>query len=495
MGALEEARFAGELENRVGLEETEEEELDAEAGSGSVHDATQAIEEAVRFLLQGLGEDPEREGLRKTPLRVAKAFREGTRGYRQKVKDIVQGALFPEAGSDDGTGYAGGAGGLVVVRDINLFSYCESCLLPFSVQCHVGYVPSGQLVVGLSKLSRVADVFAKRLQDPQSLADDICSALQNSINPAGAAVALHCWHIQFPEALRCIPNPKHPSKLDMQGWMRVSVCSRSGVFEDNSDSFWNDFLDLLKLRGMNLEGCGKNCFPIQSWCPSRSLEVPLCNGHSTKSPINGKMSSKPGAIHAAMVTAVTSILHSLGEDPMRKELIGTPYRYVQWLMNFKSSNLELKMSSFNLGKLSLHKKTADAVNIQSQIHSVLNLPFCSQCEHHLLPFHGVVHIGYFDEEEGKRIERSILQSVVDYYGCKLQVQERLTRQIAEAVHVVFSRGVMVVVEASHICMISRGIEKVGSSTATIAVMGQFSTDPAAKALFLQTISNSTASGG
>ncbi|XP_019702130.1 GTP cyclohydrolase 1 isoform X2 [Elaeis guineensis] len=512
MGALEEARFEGELENGVGLDEPEE-ELDAGSGLGSRPEATRAIEEVIRVLLQGLGEDPEREGLRKTPLRVAKAFREGTRGcllhmqdedrekegrkkrgYRQKVKDIVQGALFPEAGLDNGTGHAGGAGGLVVVREISLFSYCESCLLPFSIQCHVGYVPSGQRVVGLSKLSRVADVFAKRLQDPQRLSDDICAALQNSINPAGVAVALQCWHIQFPEVLRCNPNPKHLSKSDMQGWVQASVCSSSGVFEVKGNSFWNDFLALLKFRGINLEGGSKSCFPVQSWCPSRSLEVPLCNGHSTKSPNNGKVSSKPGHAYAAMVAAVTSILYSLGEDPMRKELIGTPYRYVQWLMNFKSSNLDFKMNGFNLGKLCLHK-TGDVVNSQCHIHSVLNLPFCSQCEHHLLPFHGVVHIGYFDEEEGKHIERSIFQSMVHYYGCKLQVQERLTRQIAEAVHVVFRRGVMVVVEANHICMISRGIEKVGSSTATIAVMGQFSTDPAAKALFLQTISNSTASGG
>ena len=86
-------------------------------------------------------------------------------GYRQKVNDIVQGALFPEAGLDNRVGHAGGAGGLVIVRDLDLFSYCESCLLPFPVKCHVGYVPSGERVVGLSKLSRVADVFAKRLQE------------------------------------------------------------------------------------------------------------------------------------------------------------------------------------------------------------------------------------------------------------------------------------------------------------------------------------------
>ncbi|XP_042444143.1 GTP cyclohydrolase 1-like [Zingiber officinale] len=125
-----------------------------------------SIEETVKALLQGLGENHEREGLRRTPHRVAEAFRRGTKGYKQKAKDIVQGALFPEAGLNPGVSHARGVGGLVVVHDINLFSYCESCLLPFSIKCHVGYVPSGGRVVGLSKLSRVADVFARRFQDP-----------------------------------------------------------------------------------------------------------------------------------------------------------------------------------------------------------------------------------------------------------------------------------------------------------------------------------------
>jgi GTP cyclohydrolase I len=115
----------------------------------------------------------------------------------------VQGALFPEVGVDKRTGSAGGTGGQVVVRDIDLFSYCESCLLPFSIQCHVGYVPSGGRVVGLSKLSRVADVFAKRFQNPQRLANEVCGALHASIQPAGVAVALQCWHIPLPENLKC----------------------------------------------------------------------------------------------------------------------------------------------------------------------------------------------------------------------------------------------------------------------------------------------------
>lgn len=138
--------------------------------------------------------------------------------YNQNVEEIVQGTLFSEAGMDNSGGLAGGVGGLVAVRDIDLFSYCASCLLPFKVQCHVGYVPSCQLVVGLSKLSMVADAFAKRLQSPQRLADEICSALLTSIKPAGVAVALQCWHSNY---------PNKPT----QGWVFASVLPGSGARE------------------------------------------------------------------------------------------------------------------------------------------------------------------------------------------------------------------------------------------------------------------------
>ncbi|KAG9446085.1 hypothetical protein H6P81_012213 [Aristolochia fimbriata] len=452
---------------------------------------TGTIEEAVRVLLQGLGEDVTREGLLKTPLRVAKALREGTKGYRQNVKDIVEGALFPEAGLDNGTGLAGGAGGLVVVREINLFSYCECCLLPFKVQCHVGYIPSGQRVVGLSKLSRVADVFAKRLQDPQRLADEICVGLQDNIKPMGVAVVLVCWHIKYPTLEEASHNPTHPTKDPMQGWDPISVFSGSGVFENENSDDWDDYLALLKFQGVKVE---RNTVE-QSWCPSRSLEFTLSNGHFMKNLFNGRSLSKGPTNYPAMMNAVGSILHSLGEDPSRKELVNTPQRFVQWLMNFKKLTLEKKCNGFNL-KDSVEGINGNVSYNQKKVHSELNMPFWSQCEHHLLPFHGVVHICFFHGGELETVDRSFLQSIVHLYGCQLQVQERLTRQIAETISSIFHLlGVMVVVEASHICMISRGIEKVGSNTATIAVMGQFSADPKARAAFLDAISSSTAFQG
>lgn len=374
------------------------------------------------------------------------------------------------------------------MRDIGLFSYCESCLLPFRVQCHVGYIPSGQHVVGLSKLARVADVFAKRLQDPQRLADDICSALQSSIKPLGVAVSLQCWHIHLPEIGRKGPCQRHASsRPNMQGWHELGVCSYSGIFEDDGGDPWIEFAAVLRFGGVDVERKEKErekekekLTPLQNWCPLKSPE---------------KASPKlVGALPDAMVAAVTSILTSLGEDPLRKGLVGTPQRFVRWLMTFRRASFEPKLNSsgFHLGQLGLYSTKSSAGDV---ISTELSLPFCSQCEHHLLPFYGVAHIGYMAPPESEPIDRSLLHSVVLFYGCKLQVQERLTRQITETVFSISCGGVMVVVEADHVCMASRGIEKMGSSTATTAAMGQFAASLEAKTLFLQTIASSRAGGG
>ncbi|XP_027335660.1 GTP cyclohydrolase 1-like [Abrus precatorius] len=470
MGCLDEGHFNGELENGVSI------------GCGEVgfeeegNTDTAAIEDAVKVLLLGLGEDINREGLRKTPLRVAKALREGTRGYRQKVKDIVEGALFPEAGLDNNRiGHAGGAGGLVIVHDLDLYSYCESCLLPFQVKCHVGYVPSGQRVVGLSKLSRVADVFAKRLQEPQRLADEVCSALHQGIKPAGVAVILHCTHIHFPDIESIFLESYQ------QGWVKTLVSSGSGVFEHKNADVWADFFCLLKFSCIDIEKFRLRGSFDQRWCPSLSS-------------LSTKVSSKIGPINPVMVAAVSSILNCLGEDSVRKELAGTPSRFVKWLLNFQSIDMNVKLNGSLCGGIDTLNINREVNFNDKQIHSELNLPFWSQCEHHILPFYGVVHIGYFLSESYNPIGKSILQSIVHFYGFKLQVQERLTRQIAETISPLLGGHVIVVVEASHTCMISRGIEKFGSSTATVAVLGRFSTDIASRTVFLQSLS-ATPSGG
>uniref|UniRef100_A0A803KQ42 GTP cyclohydrolase 1 n=1 Tax=Chenopodium quinoa TaxID=63459 RepID=A0A803KQ42_CHEQI len=402
------------------------------------------IQAAVRVLLGGLGEDVNREG------------------YKQNVNDIVEGALFPEAGlEDDKVGEAGGTGGIVIVRDLNLYSSCESCLLPFQVECHVGYVPSRQRVVGLSKLSRVADVFAKRLQDPQRMADEICLALQCSIEPTGVAVILECLHIHFPTLESTIVDPSQ------EGWKKVVVSSGSGVFENKEagNDMWTEFFRLLKMKRLVADRIQKS-ISTGHWCPSQAPSI--------------------SAIPSDMVSAVATILRTLGEDQLRKEVIGTPARFLNWLINFQTRDFKMKLDGF-ASKIWEPRKSDGDMKGNMKIHSELNLPLRSQCEHHLLPFYGVVHVGYFSAVGMTPIGKTILQSVVHFYGSKLQVQERLTKQIAETMAPLLGGDIIVVAEASHTCMLSRGVEKFGSSTVTIAVLGRFSTDPKARALFLESL--------
>ncbi|CAM6048357.1 unnamed protein product [Sphagnum compactum] len=141
---------------------------------------------AVKVLLRGLGEDVTRDGLLRTPLRVAQAFQAAIQGYQQSAKEIVGGALFAEVGAGGGKGSGGGCGGMVVVRNIEVYALCEGCLLPFRLRCHVAYIPSGERVVGLSKIARVAELYAKRLQTPiqfvqERLTRQIAEAIGGSV--------------------------------------------------------------------------------------------------------------------------------------------------------------------------------------------------------------------------------------------------------------------------------------------------------------------------
>jgi GTP cyclohydrolase IA len=137
----------------------------------------------VRAQLELLGEDPEREGLLKTPDRVAAAMRWLTRGYQQTAADVVGDALFTETHEN-----------MVVVRDIELYSLCEHHLLPFFGTCHIAYIPNGR-VVGLSKLPRIVEVFARRLQVQERLTDQIAGAIEEVLQPRGVAVVIEASHL------------------------------------------------------------------------------------------------------------------------------------------------------------------------------------------------------------------------------------------------------------------------------------------------------------
>jgi GTP cyclohydrolase I len=141
------------------------------------------LEEAVRTVLTELGEDIDREGLIKTPHRVAKALQFLTEGYHQDPEEILNQALFTTSNDE-----------MVLVRDIEFYSMCEHHMLPIIGRAHVAYIPDGK-VVGLSKIPRIVNVFARRLQIQEQMTEQIADAITETIHPKGVAVVLHARHM------------------------------------------------------------------------------------------------------------------------------------------------------------------------------------------------------------------------------------------------------------------------------------------------------------
>ena len=141
------------------------------------------FENAVTKVLELLGEDPKREGLLKTPSRVAKAWEFLTEGYHEDPKEILNQALFTSSNDE-----------MVVVRDIEFYSTCEHHMLPIIGRVHIAYIPDGK-VVGLSKIPRIVNVFARRLQIQEQMTEQIADAIADTINPKGVAVVVHARHM------------------------------------------------------------------------------------------------------------------------------------------------------------------------------------------------------------------------------------------------------------------------------------------------------------
>ncbi len=141
------------------------------------------VEELIRELLLEIGEDPEREGLRDTPRRVAKSFEFLTEGYKLSVSEVVNAAVFTADGDN-----------MVISKDIEVYSMCEHHMLPFYGRCHIGYIPKDKLI-GVSKLARIVDVFARRLQIQERLTCQIADAVMDQIGADGVGVVLECRHL------------------------------------------------------------------------------------------------------------------------------------------------------------------------------------------------------------------------------------------------------------------------------------------------------------
>ncbi len=182
------------------------------------------MEELAREMIRRVGEDPSREGLRRTPERFTKSLQYLTRGYTQDLNELLNDALFTVDYDD-----------MVIVRDVEMFSLCEHHLLPFFGRCHIAYVPNGK-VIGLSKIPRLVDMFARRFQVQERLTTEIAATIQELIQPQGVGVVIEARHLCM--MMRGVEK-QHSS---------ATTSSMLGVFRDNPKTR-SEFLTLIRSGG------------------------------------------------------------------------------------------------------------------------------------------------------------------------------------------------------------------------------------------------------
>ena len=183
------------------------------------------LEDNTRNLLELLGEDPKREGLINTPKRVAKAWDFLTKGYNENLDDLINNAIFEGESKD-----------MVIVKNIEFYSLCEHHMIPFYGKAHIGYIPNGK-IIGLSKLARITDLFAQRLQVQERLTNQIAQCLQEVLNPRGVAVVL---------------EGKHFCMLSRGVQKQNSIATSSsmlGIFREK-ESTRNEFLKLIQMNNI-----------------------------------------------------------------------------------------------------------------------------------------------------------------------------------------------------------------------------------------------------
>ncbi len=181
------------------------------------------IAKSVTKILEEIGEDVNRQGLKKTPQRVAKAYEFLTQGYHKNIEDVLNDAVFEEKYDE-----------MVIVKDIDFYSMCEHHLLPFYGRVHVAYIPNGK-IVGISKIPRIVDVFARRLQVQERMTQQICDTLDKYLNPDGTAVVVEAYHMCM--MMRGVEKQNSIT----------TTSAMHGVFKENERTR-NEFLSLIQQK-------------------------------------------------------------------------------------------------------------------------------------------------------------------------------------------------------------------------------------------------------
>ena len=431
------------------------------------------LETRVREVLLAMGEDVHREGLRDTPKRVAKALCFAMRGYGASAPAALGTALFHEenlatASEDLGSeAVERGTHDIVLVRDIPVFSTCAETFMPFYGVIHVGYVPKAGVIVGLSKLARVAEVYARRLQTPDGLARAVAQALQDVASPLGVGVSFSGVQL----------GPFAPRT------MKGKACT--GCFATEKSVWWDEFEALVSLGGGTSELSrgvwGNVCGACDDAAPS-----PVAGGAEASMDAVANEAAK--TVSEDVYAGVLRLFHALNlQERVYEATEGT--RTVEETARKFSSLLAAMRSGDDAPFSPIEEAVRNAVACENdattseEVCVMSDLHMSTVCEHHLLPFHGTVSVAYCSASASSTpLSRDVLQAIVSRHSRRLQVQERLTRDVAEEVNALTGGvGVMVAARAAHLCMVSRGVEKPGSSTCTVTKLGRFAREPELRA--------------
>ena len=445
-------------------------------------------------------QDPERPGLIDTPGRVSRALREALSGYAMSGADAVGGAVFKElrggggGGGGDGEEETGGGGGapsppVVAVRGMHFSATDAATLLPFQGTASIAYVPQGGRVLGLSKAARLVDAFARRLTTPAALAADVLAALRAALGLDEDAAAV-CVRANAPGEARLID--------DFATGGGSELVAAEVITGDPG------LADMFAGAGADNGSVGSNAGGLRRGALEQGRWGAVGNGGETVESCDVLATDEALADDlAAMVLASAGpplevvVAPDLAAENCAPPLRAAARRYISALAartaGQRRGHSDPKTvpgsTPENDCALMPAQTWAPPLPVGARWHAHVALDLHSTCEHHLLPFSGYAHVGCMlgaDSSESERpIPRGEAQALVTHVAARLQVQERITEQVADAMYGLLcgsgggnSAGVIVVLEAAHMCMAVRGVRQPRAATLSVAARGALDRGPA-----------------